>query len=172
MEKLLKNKWLMLLVGAVVLYFVWRKFGNGSKAGTGNGTTEPTTKPPEPTAVTHGSPVANPFYTRAYLEQLKNEHPEYYQQCYAFTLIAFFTADMKGELTAPDAYIVDCMRNKVKHGDFVPSSLATQDRAGASGFFGNRDAWHTCWCGGWNFQTCQHNVPCSQCCSDTTITRL
>jgi hypothetical protein len=30
MEKLLKNKWLMLLIGAVVLYFVWRKFGNAS----------------------------------------------------------------------------------------------------------------------------------------------
>jgi hypothetical protein len=27
MEKLLKNKWLMLLIGAVVLYFVWRRFG-------------------------------------------------------------------------------------------------------------------------------------------------
>jgi hypothetical protein len=29
MEKLLKNKWLMLLIGAVVLYFVWKKFGKG-----------------------------------------------------------------------------------------------------------------------------------------------
>jgi hypothetical protein len=33
MEKLLKNKWLMLLIGAVVLYFVWKKFGKGETVG-------------------------------------------------------------------------------------------------------------------------------------------
>jgi hypothetical protein len=27
MEKLLKNKWLMLLLGAVVLYLIWRRYG-------------------------------------------------------------------------------------------------------------------------------------------------
>jgi hypothetical protein len=36
MKDLLKNKWLMLLIGAVVLYFVWKKFGKGeSMVGAG-----------------------------------------------------------------------------------------------------------------------------------------
>jgi hypothetical protein len=37
MKNLLKNKWVLLIIAVVVLYFVWKKYGKGTN-GNGNGT--------------------------------------------------------------------------------------------------------------------------------------
>lgn len=151
----------MLLIGVVVLYIIWRKFGKQSLADkTGNGSVTPTTRPPEPTAITHGSPSAFP-YTRANLSELKAKYPEQYKTCHTQTTVAMFPAVMKGELSSQDAWIVDCMTESIKHGTA---------NASGSGFFGDRSAWRKCWCGGWNFVDCQLGTSCSDCCNAPTTT--